>query len=73
MSDMPTAICNHCQNLFLLLAEITTEDGMERPKLQLFLQESNPLLLGEKDFPQSLLFFCLIALLRKTQLNPWCY
>lgn len=43
--------------------EVTTENGMERPKFQLFPQESNPLLLGEKDFPPSLPFFCLTALL----------
>lgn len=52
MTDMPTAICNHCQNL-LSLAEITTENGMERPKLQLLHHEPNHLLLGEKDFSES--------------------
>lgn len=49
--------------LFLLLAEITTENGMERPKLQLFPQESSPLLVEEKVFTQSLHFFCITALL----------
>lgn len=48
---------------FLLLAEITTENGMERSKLQLFPQEPNPLLVRENYFTQSLLFFCVTALL----------